>query len=159
MHGEHAVVAAVSLPYMDLHYSAVTSKGAFVNGTKLAASRTKELHKSVVAIGDFAFGEGAAEKNLKRVALTAALAAQVERVRMFGSAAHDLVWLAEGRIDGAVILSNQTLDIAAGVLIAREAGVIVTDSSGTPHSATSAHTVAAAPGLADKLLALVQSSL
>ena len=110
-----------------------------------------------MAIGDYALGEGAAEKNSQRIALTAELAAQVERVRMFGSAAHDLVWLAEGRVDGAIVLSNKTLDLAAGILVAREAGAVVWDSSGAEHTQTSTHTIAAAPGVASELLALVQS--
>ncbi|QFZ16890.1 inositol monophosphatase family protein [Saccharothrix syringae] len=159
MRGDRAVVAAIVLPYLDLHYSAAHGQGAYVNGTKIQASETAELSKAMVAIGDYALGEGAEEKNRQRIALTAALAAEVERIRMFGSAAHDLVWLAEGRIDGAVILSNKTHDIAAGVLIAREAGALVLDSSGTQHTSAATHTVAAVPGIAKPLLALVQSAI
>lgn len=157
MQGDRTIAAAVSLPYLELHYSAVAGGGAFVNGKKLTASRTAELSKSIVAIGDYALGERAAEKNRQRIALTAELAAQVERVRMFGSAAHDLVWLAEGRVDGAIVLSNKPLDLAAGILIAREAGAVVMDSSGVDHTRTSTHTIAAAPGVAGQLLSLVQS--
>jgi myo-inositol-1(or 4)-monophosphatase len=157
MQGDRTIVAAISLPYLELHYSAVAGKGASVNGKKLSVSRTTQLSKAIVAIGDYALGEGAAEKNRQRVALTAELAAQVERVRMFGSAAHDLVWLAEGRIDGAIVLSNKPLDLAAGILIAREAGAVVRDSSGTQHTRASTHTIAAAPGIARELLSLVQN--
>ncbi len=157
MQGERTVTAAISLPYLELHYSAVAGGGAFVNGRKLSASRTTELSKSIVAIGDYALGEGAADKNRERIALTAELAAQVERVRMFGSAAHDLVWLAEGRIDGAIVLSNKPLDLAAGILIAREAGAAVMDSTGIEHTQASAHTIGAASGVARQLLSLVQS--
>ncbi|MFS8096784.1 inositol monophosphatase [Lentzea alba] len=157
MQGDRTVVAAVSLPYLELHYSAVVGGGAFVNGRKLSASKTTELSKSIVAIGDYALGDGAAEKNRQRIALTAELAARVERVRMFGSAAHDLVWLAEGRVDGAIVLSNKPLDLAAGILIAREAGALVMDSSGAEHTKASTHTIAVAPAVADQLLSLVQS--
>jgi myo-inositol-1(or 4)-monophosphatase len=159
MREDHAVVAAIALPYLDLHYSAAKGKGAFVNDKRIRASATTELSKSMIAIGDYALGEGADQKNQQRIALTAALAAQVERIRMFGSAAHDLTWVAEGRIDGAVILSNKTHDIAAGVLIAREAGALVLDSTGAAHTSTSTHTIAAAPGVAESLLGLVQANL
>jgi myo-inositol-1(or 4)-monophosphatase len=155
--GNRTVIGVISLPYLDLHYSAVLGGGAFVNGKKLEASKTAELSKSIVAIGDYALGDDAAEKNRQRIALTAELAARVERVRMFGSAAHDLAWLAEGRVDGAVVMSNKTLDLAAGILIAREAGALVMDSSGDEHTMDSANTIAAAPGIADELLSLVQS--
>ncbi|SER97046.1 inositol monophosphatase family protein [Lentzea albida] len=157
--GDRTVVGVISLPYLDLHYSATASGGAFVNGRKLEASKTAKLTKSIVAIGDYALGEDAAAKNRQRIDLTAELASKVERVRMFGSAAHDLAWLAEGRIDGAIVMSNQTLDLAAGVLIAREAGAIILDSTGNTHTAASKHTIAAAPGIADQLLELVQSTI
>ncbi|QUF02545.1 inositol monophosphatase [Actinosynnema pretiosum subsp. pretiosum] len=115
---DRAIVAAVVLPYLNLLYSAVRGHGAQVNGQSIGASKAVELSKSMIAIGDYALGEGADRKNNQHIALTAALAAKVERIRMFGSAAHDLVWLAEGRVDGVVILSNNMLDVAAGILIA-----------------------------------------
>lgn len=158
MRGGRAVVAAVSLPYFDLHYSAVVGNGAFVNGKKISVSGTTELSKSIVAMGDYAIGKDASKKNRERIALTAKLAAHVERVRMFGSAAHDLVWLAEGRVDAAIVLSNNTLDLAAGILIARESGALVMDSTGATHSINSPDTVAVAPGISDQLLSLVQST-
>lgn len=156
---DRATVAAISLPYADMHYSAAKGRGAYVNGKPIRTSATTKLSKSMIAIGDYALGDRAIEKNKQRIALTAALAAEVERIRMFGSAAHDLVWLAEGRIDGAVILSNDTLDIAAGVLIAREAGALVRDSSGEDHVVSSMHTVAATPGVMERLLRIVQAAV
>lgn len=159
MQGDRAIVAAIALPYTDLHYTAAHGHGAYVNGKPIRVSTTAELSKAMVAIGDYATGEDSAEKNKQRIALTAALAAQVERIRMFGSAAHDLTWLAEGRIDAAVIMSNKTHDIAAGVLIAREAGALVLDSTGHEHTSAAANTIAATPSIAEPLLSLVQTSI
>jgi myo-inositol-1(or 4)-monophosphatase len=156
---DRAIVAAVVLPYLGLHYSAAYKSGAYVNGRLIEVSATVELSKAMIAVGDYAIGEGAAEKNRERIALTAALAAKVERVRMFGSAAHDLVWLAEGRIDAAVVMSNSTVDLAAGILIAREAGALVTDSNGREHTNNSKDMVAAAPGVASSLLEIVCQSI
>ncbi|MFE3028457.1 inositol monophosphatase family protein, partial [Nocardia tengchongensis] len=85
--------------------------------------------------------------------------AQVERVRMFGSAALDLVWVAEGRTDACILLSNKPWDMSAGVVIARESGALVTDSDGRQHDVRSAHTVAAAPGVSAALLDLVRTTL
>jgi myo-inositol-1(or 4)-monophosphatase len=78
---------------------------------------------------------------------------------MFGSAALDLVWVAEGRTDATVIPSNKPWDTAAGVLIAREAGAEVTDVSGAPHSFAAAETVAASPGIGQELRSLVQRAV
>jgi myo-inositol-1(or 4)-monophosphatase len=151
------LVAAIALPYLDLQYHAVRGGGAFVNDEKIHTSRTSDLAKAIISIGDYAVGTNAQEKNKPRLRLTALLAERIERVRMFGSAAIDLVWVAEGRTDATVILANKPWDTAAGVLIAREAGAVVTDAHGQPHTFASAATIAASPGVADDLYALVQS--
>lgn len=152
------IVAVVAAPFLGLEYYAVANGGAFSNENRIAASNTKTLDKAIVSIGDYAVGPGADEKNRRRIALTNALAANVERVRMFGSAALDLVWVAEGRTDGCVILSNKPWDTAAGVLIAREAGAIVTDLIGMRHSQDSNETIAVAGPIADRVLELVRQT-
>ncbi|MFE2753489.1 inositol monophosphatase family protein [Actinosynnema sp. NPDC059335] len=157
LQGDCAMVGAISLPYSGMHYIATLGNGAYANGKRIRTSTTAELAKSMIAIGDYALGDRADEKNEQRISLTAALAARVERIRMFGSAAHDLVWLAEGRIDAVVIMSNNTLDVAAGVLIAREAGAVIRDSTGRDHSSASAHTIGSTAGIADDLIVLVRS--
>ena len=63
---------------------------------------------------------------------TARTAGQVQRIRMLGSAAFDLVWLAEGKTDASIVLSNSMWDMTAGVVIACEAGARVVDSAGGP---------------------------
>ncbi|MEU4762627.1 inositol monophosphatase [Actinosynnema sp. NPDC023794] len=147
MFQNEAVVAAISLPYTDMHYHATKGMGAFRDGMRLRVSSGRELAKSIISIGDYATGEKATEKNETRMRLTSLLAEKVERIRMFGSAAHDLAWLAEGRTDAAVILSNNTLDMAGGVLMAREAGATVTNVAGDPYTIESQSMMAATPGI------------
>jgi myo-inositol-1(or 4)-monophosphatase len=72
---------------------------------------------------------------------------------MTGSAALDLAWLAEGRLDAALTLSNHAWDMAAGVVIAREAGAVVIDQDGAIHDVDSTVTLAVAPLLAEAVLA------
>jgi myo-inositol-1(or 4)-monophosphatase len=74
---------------------------------------------------------------------------------MFGSAAVDLAWVAHGRIDAAIMLSNNPWDTAAGVIIAREAGATVIDLDGSPHSMTAQATIAASPKLVADLVELI----
>ncbi|AHH94885.1 inositol monophosphatase family protein [Kutzneria albida] len=153
-----AIVAVVATPFLDLHYSAAVGEGASVNGRPLKCSDTTELSKAIVSIGDYAVGENATDKNHKRIRLTTLLAENAERIRMFGSAAIDLVWVAEGRTDATVILSNKPWDTTAGVLIAREAGAIVVDVEGNPHTLESTATIAMTPALLDSLLPLVHAA-
>ena len=108
---------------------------------------------------DYATGSEAASRNQIRLRITTVLAARAQRVRMLGSAAIDLAWVASGKLDASVMLSNKPWDTAAGVLIAREAGARVTDLGGRNHDLTSTATIAAAPGISDHLLnALGQDS-
>jgi myo-inositol-1(or 4)-monophosphatase len=74
---------------------------------------------------------------------------------MLGSAAIDLAWLADGRLDASMTMSNKPWDTAAGVIIAREAGAVVIDQDGSDHTVASASTIAVAPGVVEELLALV----
>ncbi|MCP9621579.1 inositol monophosphatase [Nocardia otitidiscaviarum] len=158
-HEDVPLLGVIAAPFLNLEYYASTGNGAFCNGHRIKASHTQSLGQAIVSIGDYAVGENADEKNRRRLALTTALATHVERVRMFGSAALDLAWVAEGRTDACVLLTNKPWDMAAGVIIARESGAVVTDSGGKQHSVNSRHTVATSPALAKPLLDLVAGAL
>jgi myo-inositol-1(or 4)-monophosphatase len=70
---------------------------------------------------------------------------------MLGSAAIDLAWVAEGRLDAAIQLSNHPWDNAAGIVLVREAGGIVLGQRGEDHTAQSTATIAVAPPLRGQL--------
>ncbi|MEU5893292.1 inositol monophosphatase family protein [Streptomyces sp. NPDC047461] len=82
-------------------------------------------------------------------------AEQVLRVRMLGSAAIDLVWVASGKLDASIALSNHPWDMAAGVAIARDAGASVMDLDGSSHTLGSVATIAVAPRMRDQLLQML----
>ncbi|QVI22922.1 inositol monophosphatase [Nocardia tengchongensis] len=153
------ILGVIAAPFLSLEYYASAGHGAFCNDHRIKTSHTQSVSNAIVSIGDYAVGDNAPAKNRQRLALTTALAAEVERVRMFGSAAIDLAWVAEGRTDACILLSNKPWDMSAGVVIARESGALVTDSDGRRHDVGSAHTVAAAPGIASALLDLVGTTL
>ncbi len=143
--------AVVDLPFLGVRYSAVLGGGADRDGASIAASGCTNLDAAIVAVGDFATGTDAGSRNRRRIEIVSHLAERAQRVRMLGSAAIDLVWVAEGLLDACVMLSNKPWDTAAGVLIAREAGALTSDADGRPHELASASTVAAAPGIAAEL--------
>ncbi|WBB75271.1 inositol monophosphatase family protein [Micromonospora sp. WMMD1128] len=156
LHGVRPVLGVVDLPFLDARYWAAEGCGAFVNGQPIKARGTKRLSEAIVGMGDFATGSDAAHKNRTRLALMARLAETVQRVRMSGSAAVDLVWLAEGKIDAAITLSNHPWDMTAGVAIVREAGAVVLDTSGADYTADSLTTLAITPGLVGQMLPHLQ---
>jgi myo-inositol-1(or 4)-monophosphatase len=126
------------------------------NGDAIHVSKTSQLHAAIVAIGDYAVGPNSLERNTVRLALTKRLSESVQRVRMHGSTALDLSWVAHGLLDAMVMLSNKPWDTAAGVAIARAADASVLDVDGSQHTATSRATIAAAPHVIDELLALTR---
>ncbi|GAB3562713.1 inositol monophosphatase family protein [Amycolatopsis endophytica] len=154
--GPSAVVAAIDLPFLDAVYTAVEGYGAYSGETRIGVSGVRDLGRAMVSVGDFAVGEGAGSKNRLRLSLLAALGSRAERVRMIGSAAADLAWVADGRLDATVNLSNLPWDTMAGVLLVREAGGLVLDTDGSDHTVESANTVALSPGLRDVLLGMLR---
>ena len=94
------VLGAIDLPFLGHRYGAVTGQGAYSLSGPISVRQNHDLAEAIVSIGDYAVGPGSAERNQGRVALTAALADRVQRVRMFGSAAIDLAWVAEGKLEG-----------------------------------------------------------
>ncbi|WP_040784535.1 inositol monophosphatase family protein [Nocardia pneumoniae] len=159
VHDGEPVIGVIGAPFLGLEYYAAAGQGAYCNDKPINASRTEILGRAIVSIGDYAVGAEAELENKRRITLTAALAATVERVRMFGSAALDLAWVAEGRTDACVMLSNKPWDTAAGVVIAREAGAVVLDSTPRRHSLDSPDTIAASPAVADELVTLLNKSI
>lgn len=147
VHGGAALTAAIDSPALGLRYTATTGHHAYCNGVPIHASDTTELTRAVIAIGDFATGDRAAAKNVRRLRLTAALSDRVERIRMLGSAALDLAFVAHGKLDAAIMLSNKPWDTMAGSLLARCSGAHVVDSDGSTHSTASIDTIAAASNL------------
>ena len=155
VHDAHPVLGVIDLPFLNLRYSAMLGGGAYRGTERIHVSDARRLSEAVIAIGDYATGEGADLKNAERIRITQRLASSVERVRMFGSAAVDLAWVAEGRIAGSVMLANKPWDVTAGVLLAREAGAEVIDRHGRRHRLGSESTVAVTPALRDDLVTLL----
>jgi myo-inositol-1(or 4)-monophosphatase len=152
------VLGVVDLPFLDSRYSAVLGGGTHLHGRRLRIEAGRPLKEVVVAMGDFAVGVNAVEKNRLRFKVAELLASTALRVRMVGSAAVDLAWVAEGKIDASIMLSNNPWDTAAGVLLAREAGARVVDADCSEHRIDSRATLASAPGVVEDVLAIVQQA-
>jgi myo-inositol-1(or 4)-monophosphatase len=137
-------------------YSAATGLGAHVNdeqGTEsLRCAAVEDLSMALLGTG---FGYSR-RRRTSQAALLAQMLPVVRDVRRIGSAALDLCMVAAGRLDAFYEHGLQVWDRAAGALIAAEAGarVLVAESNGPVGSA--ALVVAAAPGIADELLAALE---
>jgi myo-inositol-1(or 4)-monophosphatase len=125
---EGAIVAGLIYnPANDEMFLAERGKGAFLNDTRLRVAGRKRLTDSIVACGLPHFGRGDLDLNRREMA---AVQEKVAGLRRFGSAALDLAWIAAGRFDGYWERHLAAWDIAAGILLVREAGGFVTDLQG-----------------------------
>ncbi|WP_018349374.1 inositol monophosphatase family protein [Longispora albida] len=140
--GTTSVLGVVDLPFLGERYYAAEGAGAFdIDGNRLV-HRPRPLAESLVAIGDFAYGDGADERNAYRFGFVSRLVPHIQRVRILGSAVTDLACLAAGKVDAVVLYNNTPWDMAAGSVICREAGLTVADHDGTPHTMRSKAIVA-----------------
>jgi myo-inositol-1(or 4)-monophosphatase len=125
-----AVAGAVYVPLLGEMYAATLGGGATCNGQPLRVNAETRLAHSLVATG-FGYDSG---RRARQGALIAELLPQVRDIRRFGSCAVDLCALAGGRLDAYFERGLQPWDMAAGVLIAREAGARIEGLNGVPSS-------------------------
>lgn len=136
-----AVAGAVYLPVTGELFSGARGEGATCNGQPIRASAETSLALSLVATG---FGYQPDERD-RQAGRFARLARHVRDVRRMGSAAIDLVYTAAGRLDAYYEENLNWWDMAAGELIAREAGCVSGDFHGG--AARPAELLVATPGV------------
>lgn len=108
-------------------YWAVQGGGAWKDGQKLHVSAAVKLQETLMATG---FPYYRFEEMHKYIKILEELMQNTHGLRRFGSAALDLAYVAEGRYDGFFEYNLNSYDMAAGVLLVKEAGGSVTDFSG-----------------------------
>jgi myo-inositol-1(or 4)-monophosphatase len=158
VHRQFPVLGVIILPYLRRRYWAASGLGSWRDGCRIQPSPVRALKDAMVAIGDFGTGRNSPEREQLDLDVLAALAARAQRTRMFGASAIDLVFVADGTLDASITLANRSWDMAAGAVIAREAGAAVTDLDATPHSASSRTTIAATPAIHAEVLTLVREA-
>ncbi|MGY3342328.1 fructose-1,6-bisphosphatase/inositol monophosphatase family enzyme [Bradyrhizobium sp. USDA 4470] len=122
---EGTIIAGVIYnPANDELYIAERGKGVFLNDQRLRVAGRRQLHECVVACGLPHIGRGDHEEFRREMA---AIQDRVAGLRRFGAASLDLAFVAAGRLDGYWERNLQSWDIAAGVLMVREAGGTVSD--------------------------------
>lgn len=125
--GGELVAGCVSAPALGEIYSAALGEGAWCNGKRLQVSTRAELNQCMLATGFACIRAGLSHNNLPYLQ---ALLPQLRDLRRYGSAAIDLCYVAAGRIDGFWELNLHDYDVAAGLLILKEAGGMHTDFDG-----------------------------
>jgi myo-inositol-1(or 4)-monophosphatase len=130
-HRGEVVTGVVYNPIHNELFVAEKGKGAYLKGRRIQVSSEEKLKDSLIATGLPADRERALPMNLAGIQ---ALSSKVRNLRVAGSAALHLSYVAAGRLSGFWEVGLNSWDIAAGALIIQEAGGQVTDIHGNPYS-------------------------
>jgi myo-inositol-1(or 4)-monophosphatase len=149
------VSALVFNPVTDEMFVAERGHGAFLNDKRLRVAVRSNLADIIVGSGAPFMGKGGREEFLKEID---AVLAATSGIRRFGSAALDLAWVATGRFDAFWERRLQPWDIAAGQLLVREAGGMVSDLTGREQMLQSGDILAANDTLHKTLLAMIREA-
>ncbi|MTI44986.1 myo-inositol-1(or 4)-monophosphatase [Roseibium hamelinense] len=121
------VAAVIYNPVMDELYTAERGRGAYLNDRRLRVAGRTELPDMLIGTGLPFIGKGDHGRALKELRF---VMPEVAGVRRCGAAALDLAWVAAGRFDAYWEHGLNSWDIAAGLLMVKEAGGYVSDMAG-----------------------------
>ena len=155
--GKREITSALTYqPLTDESFWAEKGRGSWLMDRRLRVSARNDLSESLVATGIPFLGHGDFAQWTR---IFGAVAPEVAGIRRLGSAALDLAWVAAGRFDGFWESNLQPWDVAAGVLLVREAGGFVTDFRGGDRAMERNEFLAANDGLHSRLHKLVAGAL
>ncbi len=145
--------SAVFFPaFSDLYY-AERGRGCTKNGAPMSVKR-REICHSLVSFGDYPHRRK--DIAARQHGAVAALMGKIAKVRMFGAASVDFSALASGGTDGAVVFTKNVWDLAPGILLAREAGALLSNEDGGPYRWGDEGVIACA---SEELFVLVKEAL
>lgn len=147
------VAGLIYLPVLDELYTAERGKGAFLNDRRIRVSARRNLGDALIATSVPNKGRTGHDRFRRQME---ALTTQTTGIRRTGAAAVDLAWTAAGRFDAYWEHDIQPWDMAAGIVILREAGGIASDLEGGGRMMESGTIVAGVPTIQKALLQKLQ---
>jgi len=136
---EGTIIAGVIYnPANEELYIAERGKGAFLNDQRLRVAGRRKLNECVIACGLPHIGRG--DHELSRLEMTA-IQDKVAGLRRFGAASLDMAFVASGRLDGYWERSLQPWDIAAGQIMVRESGGLISGIDGHDDPLQTGHVI------------------
>jgi myo-inositol-1(or 4)-monophosphatase len=149
------ILGVVYNPMIDELFTALKSKGAFLNDERIQASCTDKLNRALLNTG---FPYDAWENEDNNIRQVARIIKRVMSLRCSGSCALDLCDVACGRTDGYWDIGLFPYDLAAGTLISREAGAVVTDDQGFEDNLFKSRIVAGNKLIHTRILSLLKEN-
>ncbi|MCM3749202.1 inositol monophosphatase [Paenibacillus pasadenensis] len=157
LYREEAVLGVICDSHLELLYVAEKGKGATCNGEPISIRRSASLPKMTIGwIQGHAVG-----KDPRALALKHRLESSFKRVLRLWAPAIQWCMLARGDLDAMVLYNSEGDDLYAGLLLAREAGALVTDFAGEPFVEMNPepYLIAAHPDYLGELVSLVEQGI
>lgn len=150
----HVIAGVTHVPVIDETFWAEEGGGAWLNGERISVSQRQTLEESVLGVGiPFATKPGHAQFRDEMAKLTD----RISGIRRLGAGAIDMAWVACGRHDAYWEQSVSAWDMAAGVIIVREAGGVVTATDGKPLDLRAGTVLASSPTIHSQLLEILRT--
>jgi myo-inositol-1(or 4)-monophosphatase len=149
------VAGLVYNPVSEDMFVAERGKGAFLNEQRIRVAARKRLSDAVIACGLPHIGRGDLALGARE---TSAMQGEVAGLRRFGAAALDLAWVAAGRLDGYWERNVQPWDMAAGLILVREAGGFVSDCDGADQMIAKGNIVAGNEAIQKDILRVLKGA-
>jgi len=149
------VAGVIYNPILNELYVAENGTGAYLNDRRLRVAARRDLSSAIIGTGG---GGGDTETQRRFITELSGFIGKTAGVRLSGSAAMDLAWVASGRIDGYWQHGLSPWDMAGGMVIAREAGGLVSDPSGRQEIFAAGGIVAGAAPIHRQILAAVAAA-
>ena len=140
-------------PITDELFTAERGGGAFMNDRRIRVAARTQMSDAVIATGIPHIGRSDHPRFLRELG---AIMPAVSGIRRCGAAALDLAWVAAGRFDGFWERDLSPWDVAAGILLIREAGGFATDLQGRDSILDSGHVVAGNEAIHRQLLSVLR---
>ena len=148
LYKNNPILGSISVPYLNELYSACIGKGAYCNDKEIRVSNTSTLFDSLLVTG-FSYDRFDIEDN--NYAEFCYLTHKTRGVRRGGAAAVDLAFVASGKVDGYWERGLEIWDLAAGAIIVKEAGGVVSDYPNGEFNLSSGRILACCPKLEKEL--------
>lgn len=150
--GDEIIAGVVYDPVREETFTAAKGQGAFLNGAAITVSETTEIARSLLSF-DLGYVD---EKAGLAIDMLRSLWPGMYSVRMMGSAGLGLAYAASGRVDLFFHHSLSPWDVAAGLVLAQEAGGRVVDRQGNKASLFTPSVICSSPSLVDGFLSATE---
>lgn len=144
------------LPFTDQRYTAVLGGPLYANGVAQPPIGRGDIAQCVIGIGTFNVDWHGRFPGRYRLAVFEELSRVCSKMRMHGATGIDIAYVGAGILGGAISFGHHIWDHAAGVALVRAAGGVVTDLAGAEWTASSQSAVAAAPGVHERIMEILE---